>query len=96
MSPLSFAVTALATYRLTRMITRDHIAEPLRERIWKKYPPESTKVGYLITCDWCTSIWVASGLQLSRTIMPNGIRAVESVLALSAVAGLLAAHEDKD
>jgi hypothetical protein len=96
MSPLTFVIAGLATYRLTRMVTRDSIAEPLREKIWKKYPPESTKIGYLITCDWCTSIWIASGLQISRTIMPSGTKAVESILALSAVAGLLAAHEERD
>lgn len=85
----------LATYRLTRLFTRDEIMSDFREWIWKKYPPETTKRGYVLTCEWCLSIWVASLLQLSRIIIPIPTNIVASVLALSAIAGLLTAHEDK-
>lgn len=93
--PLDLAITGLATYRLTRLITRDEIAAPIREAIWDRYPPESTRTGYLLTCEWCSSIWAASALQISRIIAPRTTRTVETVLAMSAVAGLLTAHEDR-
>lgn len=89
------AVSGLATYRLTRLITTDEISEPLREKIWANHPPDTSRLGYLITCNWCTSVWAASALQISRMIAPKTTSAVETVLALSAVAGLLSAHEDR-
>lgn len=85
---------ALAIYRLTRLITTDEITAPLREKVWHKHPPESSKVGYLITCNWCSSIYAASALEISRMIAPRTTRRVETILALSAVASLLAAHEE--
>jgi hypothetical protein len=44
---------------------------------------------------WCTSVWVASLLVISRIIIPEATQVVETVLALSAIAGLLSAHEDR-
>lgn len=89
-----FIISSLATYRLTRLITTDEIAAPLREKVWEKYPPETSRVGYLLTCDWCSSVYAASALQISRIIAPRTTTALETTLALSAVAGLLAAHTD--
>lgn len=90
----STAISALATYRLSRLAVEDEIAAPLRDRIWKKFPPETTKTGYLLTCYWCTSIYAASALEISRMIAPRTTRSVETVLAASALAGLLAAHTE--
>lgn len=89
-----FAITALATYRLSRLVVEDEITSGLRDVIWKKYPPESTKVGYLLTCYWCSSVYAASALEISRMIAPKTTRAVETALAASAVAGIVAARLD--
>jgi hypothetical protein len=94
MTLLEFVILGLATYRLTRLITTDNILETFRERIWKKYPPQSSKLGYLITCDWCTSIWVASVVVASAMIIPVLVY-VYAVFAVSAIAGLLTAYESK-
>jgi hypothetical protein len=94
MTLLEFVILGLATYRLTRLITTDNIFETFRERIWKKYPPQSSKLGYLITCDWCTSIWVASIVVASVMIIPALVY-VYAVFAVSAIAGLLTAYESK-
>jgi len=88
------AISALATYRLTRLITTDEITSPIRDRIWKTHPPESSRIGYAITCNWCSSVYAASALQISRIIAPKTTTAVETILALSAVAGLVAARLD--
>jgi Protein of unknown function (DUF1360) len=92
---IDFAVRGLATYRLTRLITRDEITAPLRDKVWESRPPESSLVGYFLTCEWCASIWAGSALQISRMIAPKTTSAVETVLAVSAIAGLLTAHEDR-
>lgn len=94
MTLVEFLVLGLATYRLTRLITTDNITEPIRERIWDKYPPQSTRLGYLITCDWCSSIWVASIVIPSAMIIPVLVY-VYAVFAVSAIAGLLTAYETK-
>lgn len=88
--------SALATYRLTRLITTDEITAPLREAVWDRYPPESSKIGYVLTCNWCTSIWAGSALQVSRIIAPKTTRTIETILAVSAVAGMLTAYEDRN
>lgn len=89
------SVAGLATYRLTRLIVKDEIFSRPRNAIWKRFPPERSKFGYLFTCMWCTSIWVASLLEISRMIIPNVVHPVAIVLAISAIAGLLAAYEEK-
>lgn len=94
MTALELVIYGLATYRLTRLITRDSISAPIRERVWKKRPPEKSKIGYLLTCEWCMSIWVASLLLISSMIT-SATDIAATVLALSAVAGLLTAYEDK-
>ena len=94
MAWFEFTILALATYRITRLITRDVITESIRNRVWKKYPPESSKLGYLFTCEWCMSIWTAS-LLYGCFIITSVTVIVVVPFALSAVAGLLTAYEDK-
>lgn len=94
-SPAELAIRGLAAYRLTRLINRDEITEPVRNQIWRWYPPERTKTGYLFTCEWCMSMYAASALQISRMIAPKTTSAIEGILAMSAITGLLTAHEDQ-
>ena len=94
MTVLELVIYCLATYRLTRLITRDVITEPLREWVWERKPPEKSKIGYLFTCDWCMSIWTAS-LLFTSSMITSATDVVATVLALSAAAGLLTAYEDK-
>jgi hypothetical protein len=86
---LDYVILALAVYRLTRLITTDVILNKYREKIWNKYPIENEGIGYLITCDWCISIWTSSLVVVMYTIAPDIAIAVWSVFALSAIAGLM-------
>ena len=86
--PFTFIILALATFRLSRLITTDYITEPFRNFIWKRFPP-STQLGYLLTCNWCTSIWFASLITICYTIVPTATLVPCLILALSAVAGLI-------
>lgn len=75
-------LTAGATYRLTKLIQEDEILSPLRDRFHTKFPPESTKLGYLSTCPWCLSMWIAP----IAHILPTPIKAA---LTASAVTGVI-------
>lgn len=94
MGALEFIILGLATYRITRLATRDTIFESARNRYWRRFPPESSKLGYLLTCEWCLSVWVASLLYVSAMISTVTVLVVVP-FALSAIAGLLTAYEDK-
>ena len=94
MTLLELVIYGLATYRLTRLITRDVITEPVRNWVWKKMPPDKSKIGYLFTCEWCMSIYVAS-LLLVSSMITSATDIAATLLALSAIAGLLTAYEDK-
>lgn len=85
---LLFIIFSLATFRLARLVTQDQIFAPLREVIWKRFPP-STQFGYLFTCVWCTSIYTASLLVACYTILSTATLIFALILALSAVAGLI-------
>lgn len=94
MGALEIVVLGLATYRITRLFTRDTIMESFRNWWWERFPPEKTRWGYLLTCEWCLSFWVASLLFISAII--DSVTVLVAVpFALSAIAGLLTAYEDK-
>jgi hypothetical protein len=95
MTPFELILLGLGVFRLTRLVVRDEITAEIRNRIWNRYPPNKSMFGYLFTCEWCMSIWLASLFYLSSTIAPAPTRVLATILALSAVAGLLAAYEDK-
>lgn len=86
-------IGALATYRLTRLITNDRIT--LRPRQWVE--ARSDFWGYLVTCDWCASIWVmpvTAGLVYwsGSSVLPMLILLG---LTFSALTGLLAMFETR-
>lgn len=53
---LTALTTGLATAALSVTISRASITAPLREWVFSK----SERVGHLISCDYCTSHWVAA------------------------------------
>jgi hypothetical protein len=85
---LTFVVLALAAFRLTYLITTDAILASVRDRVWAKFPP-STKLGYLITCNWCSGFWVSVFLVILYICLPQVVFVVSLVLAISALVGIL-------
>jgi len=83
-----FVILALASFRLTRLITTDVIFEKLRERVWRRFSPAENGIGYLITCDWCTSIYTSSLLVLLYKIANEPTITVASILAISGIVGV--------
>ena len=49
-------VDALATYRLTRLVTTDRITASARARIGGLHPT----LAYLVSCNYCTSVYAAA------------------------------------
>jgi len=94
MNTLDFIVLALATYRVTRFLTTDHLFEGPREKIFNRYNPSQSKIGYLFTCEWCMSIWVGLGFVFWYTINQEITRFFAVAFALSAIASLLSAYEN--
>lgn len=89
---MNHVLTAIAAKRLTRLIVDDKITEDLREAWFDKFPPETTKLGYLVSCTKCTSMWSALiAVALSRT----PLKFVVTSLALSEIVILAAQVEDR-
>ena len=62
------AIDALATHRLTRLMVEDSLTEPLRNKFWEHFPPDSgTSPGTVLTCPHCSSVWAAFAVTLSHT-----------------------------
>ena len=94
----------LASFRLTRLVIKDQVFNPLRNRIFEKYPPfdpetgeQRTNAGYLISCPWCTGFWTSLLLTTCYTIDLTRIPTlyVSAVLALSAITGWLSQFDDR-
>ena len=79
---LDAIITTLAVSRLTRLIVDDDIAQPLRDLV-AAIDPDRENVGYLVTCNACSSIWLAA---VTLLIVP---RKLQAVLALSEATVLL-------
>lgn len=85
---------ALATARLTRLVTTDRITQAPRHWAIRKLP-EHSLAAYLLVCDWCVSVYAgaavaAAGVFHGDWSWPVGIGAA---LAFSYVAGWLASRE---
>lgn len=89
---LDIIIDALAVFRLTKMINQDYIFHEVREKILEHFPPKTSKIGYLFTCDWCMSIWCATFLLTIKQLRPEEYKVLANILATSGVTGLLSEH----
>lgn len=59
---------------------------------WAKYAADDERaplLAELITCTWCTSIWVGFGVVAARTLAPRAWNKLATAFAMSAVASLV-------
>lgn len=88
----------LATARLTRMVTTDRIFEAPRiwllRKIVRRYGEEHL-LAYLPVCNWCASVYVATGVYGAWASVGGTpwFQVPVTVLALSYAAGWLASKE---
>lgn len=86
-------IDSLATYRVTKLVIDDYITLELREKAYSelaKLPsPLARKAEYLLSCPWCVGIWAAGFLVALRLLAPNLADYLNTLLAASAVTGIL-------
>ena len=73
MKALELGVDALAVYRMTKFIIDDELLADLREKITDRYPPDSTKLGYLVGCPWCVSIYMGTAAVARPDLLPQAV-----------------------
>ena len=86
------ALLAAATYKTSRLLTRDKVTSPLRAPFTRVEPgagevdetPAGTgarkAVGELLTCPFCVSQWLATGFLGALLVAPRPTRFVTSLL----------------
>jgi hypothetical protein len=96
-------VIGAATHKLSRLLTKDPVTSPLRApftRFEGSTGPSELKedvrgsggrhaVGELVTCPFCTSTWVATGLTAGLVFAPRTARLTAGAFAALALADWL-------
>ena len=103
LSPYEALLAAAATHKISRLITKDPVTSPLRAP-FTSYdgtagPAELSEqvrgdgarktVGELVTCPFCASVWVATGLTAGLVFLPKVTRLVMGTFGALAGADLL-------
>jgi Protein of unknown function (DUF1360) len=97
---------AVATFKLSRLLTRSSVASPLRAPFTRfagaAGPAELREdvrgdglqhaVGELVTCPYCMAHWIATAYGLGLVYRPRSTRFVAGVLAVEAAAEQLQAR----
>lgn len=93
MAPLFWVLAVLACYRLTLLVVADEITSRQRDWLLRRLGPDH-KVSYLITCPWCTSVWLAGPVVWSGLAWSNGWawQLAAGTLATAGAVGFLARY----
>lgn len=92
MDLITLLTAALATARLTRLVTTDRITRAPRDWVLMRIDPEGLPA-YLVTCDWCVSVYTGAGVAACVAWGPAWAPWVLAALAFSYTAGWLASKE---
>ncbi|MFD6024196.1 DUF1360 domain-containing protein [Streptomyces griseoluteus] len=101
--PWDVVLTSVATFRLSRLLTKAPVTSPLRAPFTRYVAPQGPAelheevqsedgrhaVGELATCPFCMSVWVASTLTAGQLLWPRETRTAMGVLAALAGADTL-------
>ncbi|GAA2498096.1 DUF1360 domain-containing protein [Streptomyces gobitricini] len=96
--PLDLLLTSVATFRLSRLVSKGSVLSPLRAPFTEYEGPQGPAeleekprdgargvVGSLLTCPFCVSVWTVSTLTGAGLLWPRATRTVTG--ALTALAG---------
>lgn len=81
---------SIATFRLVRLFTYDHITDYLRD--WLGKYPRGTflgTAGSLLECPWCTGMWFGFLLYVAYAAFPSVTLPVLFILTIAAIATCL-------
>ena len=92
---LHIILLTLASYRLTRLLIEDAILDGPRNKLFDRFPPHTSKIGYLFTCYWCLGLWVSAFMVACYLIVPTVAVVFFTVLAVSALVGIVQTYLEK-
>ncbi|MGW0915358.1 DUF1360 domain-containing protein [Streptomyces sp. NPDC002784] len=101
--PWEVVLTSVATFRLSRLLSKAAVTSPLRAPFTRYVGPQGPAelheeaqseegketVGELVTCPFCVSVWVASTLTAGQLLWPRATRTAMGTLAALAGADAL-------
>lgn len=100
----AFALLALASFRLFRLIAFDVILRPMRVRVIRRAEVKGTvyvgeklyrpTLDEFVHCPWCLGFWIVLGLWASWLVWPDATLVAAAPLAISAIVGLVAHNLD--
>ena len=103
MEPLDVLLSAAATHKLSRLLTKDPVTSPLRAP-FASYEGTSgpaeladqprghgdrKTIGELVTCPFCAEVWIGTGLTAGLIFLPRMTRLVTGTFAALAGADAL-------
>ena len=99
---LLITLLALASYRVTRLVTMDKITEPLFDRVrfglerrwYEKHDGGSdthfnSKLAFMLSCPWCLGFWVSGSGTLIVSIVYGLDYPILTWFAVSTVVGFI-------
>lgn len=86
-----FPLVVCAAVRLVMLAYADRITDGPRRRLFDRYPPESTYIGYLFTCPWCVGVWIGGAVAAAWLLWSSFVVvcAVGSVMWLASLGAAL-------
>ncbi|MDN3294317.1 DUF1360 domain-containing protein [Streptomyces ficellus] len=100
--PWDLALTAVATFRLSRLLSKGSVTSPLRAPFTEYRGPQGPAelheeprggarhtVGELLTCPFCMSVWTVTTLTGAGLLWPRATRTATGALTALAVADSL-------
>lgn len=103
LSATDIALSAIATHKLSRLLARDPVTSPLRAPFTSYRgtagPAEVAEevrgsggrktVGELVTCPFCTGMWIATGMTAGLVYFPRATRLIAGTLTALSGSDLL-------
>ena len=101
--PWDVALIAIATHKLSRVLSKDSVASPLRAAFTRyegvSGPAELAEdvrlggvgksIGELLTCPFCLAQWFATGFGFGLVLAPRATRLIASIMAARAASDYL-------
>lgn len=96
MDIITLIIAALATARITRLVTTDRITQAPRHWAVRRLPRESL-AAYLLVCDWCVSVYAGAGVGAAWWAWGDTrwFTAASAALAFSYLSGALLSRESE-
>lgn len=89
-APLDVAMAGLATQKLSRLIAKDPVTQPVREPFTRgRRGTLRRAMGELVTCPFCLSQWVGGGFTAGLLLAPRTTRVVVAMFDMVAMSDFL-------